>query len=251
MKTPAISIVTVCRNSGQELLAFSSSILSALGPQDEWVIQDGASEDGSVDFLRSLSDSRVRLTSYPDAGIYDAMNRATSRSTGDFVLILGADDRLRIHLDEARVFLQNSQMVFYGDVWRVTSRDRFAGAFDGAKLARTNICQQAIFYPRTAFAGRAFDLRYTQQADWVFNMDCFADPALTFQYIPLLVADFAQGGVSSLNMDDTFQRDYRRLLRKHFSFRQRWCPELASFLSDVFRSLPGVSPPRQTPARAR
>ena len=251
MNAPAISVVTVCRNPGQDLPAPAASVRAALGAGDEWVVQDGASTDGTAEFLRGLADARVRSESRPDGGIYDAMNRAAARAQGDFLLFLGADDRLRIRLDEARGFLQDARTVYYGDVWRTATGDRYAGAFDGAKLARTNICQQAIFYPRAAFAGRAFDVRYPQQADWVFNMDCFADSALKFEYVPLLVADYAQGGASSLRMDEAFQRDYRRLLKKYFPFRQRWRPALASALAEFYRALPGVPAPRQTPARAR
>ncbi|MGD9781184.1 MAG: glycosyltransferase [Kiritimatiellia bacterium] len=251
MNLPAISVVTVCRNSAKELPAAAASVLGALGAGDEWVVQDGASTDGSAEFLRGLGDPRLRLETRPDGGIYDALNRAAARAKGDFLLFLGADDRLRIRLDEARSFLKDARTVYYGDVWRTATGDRYAGAFDGAKLARTNICQQAVFYPRAAFEKRTFDVRYAQQADWAFNMDCFADSSLKFEYLPLLVADYAQGGASSTRMDEVFQREYRRLLKKYFPFRQRWRPALASALSDVFRALPGVPAPRQTPARAK
>ncbi len=249
MNAPAISIVTACRNARAELSATAATVLAALGPQDEWVLQDGASTDGTREFLAKLTDERVRVESAPDQGIYDALNRAVTRARGDYLLILGTDDRPRLRLDEIRPFLQDDHTVYYGDVWRTMSADFYAGPFDGAKLARTNICQQAILYPRAAFAGRAFDLRYRQQADWAFNMACFADPQLRFEYMPLRVADYAQGGASSQRMDEAFQRDYRRLLKTHFPWRQRWRPALASWLSDLFRALPGVPPPRQTPAR--
>ena len=250
MSEVRISLVTVCRNSMKEWPSLAASVLPLLGRRDEWVVQDGASTDGSADYIRTLADSRVKAESRPDGGIYSAMNRSMDRASGEFILFLGADDRLRIHLDEARGFLANPRTVYYGDVWRTASQDRYAGEFDGAKLARTNICQQAIFYPKAAFAGRRFDERYAQQADWVFNMDCFADPSLEFVYLDLLVADYAQGGASSLRMDGAFQRDYRKLLQKYFSFRQRWNPSFLSALSGFYRALPGVPPPCQTPARS-
>ncbi len=251
MNAPSISVVTACRNSEKDLPAAAASVLAALGPGDEWVVQDGASADGSVGYLRGLGDARLRLESRADRGTYDAMNRATERVSGDFILFLGADDRLRIRLDEARGFLGDSRTVYYGDVWRTLTADRYAGEFDGTKLARTNICQQAIFYPRAAFENRKFDVRYPLQGDWVFNMDCFADPSLKFEYLPLIVADYAQAGASSSRMDEAFQKDYRRLLKKYFSLRERWRPSLLSTLSDVYRALPGVPAPRQTPARAK
>ena len=251
MNAPGISVITVCRNARKELPGAANSVLTALGAQDEWVVQDGASTDGSQVILAGLEDARVHVESQPDGGIYDALNQATARACGDFMLILGADDRLRLRLDEVRPRLQDAHTVYYGDVLRMVTGDRYAGFFNGAKLARTNICQQAVFYPRAVFAGRSFDVRYRQQADWVFNMDCFADPTLKFEYLPLIIADYAQGGASSLRLDDAFQRDYLDLLKKYFTFRQRWRPALASVMGRLFRSLPGIPPPRQTPARKR
>ncbi|MEI7436094.1 MAG: glycosyltransferase [bacterium] len=251
MNGTSISVITVCRNSHRDIQEAAVSVLPALGAKDEWVVQDGASTDGTVEFLRGIGDPRLRAESRSDGGIYDAMNRAAERAAGNFFLFLGADDRLKIHLDEVRGYLKNARAIYYGDVWRMNTGDRYAGVFDSAKLARTNICQQAIFYPKTAFDGREFDVHYTRQADWVFNMACFTDPSLKFEYVPLLMAEYAQGGASSIEMDEAFQRDYRRLLKKHFSFRQRWRPALLSALSDLCRALPGVPSPRQTPARSR
>ncbi len=251
MKGTSISVITVCRNAHRDIPEAAVSVLAALGAEDEWVVQDGASTDGTAELLSGLGDPRVRWESRPDSGIYDAMNRAAERAAGDFLLFLGSDDRLKIHLDEARGNLNDARTLYYGDVWRAVTGDRYAGTFDGAKLARTNICQQAIFYPRTAFDGRKFDTRYALQADWVFNMECFADQSLKFAHIPLLVAEYAQVGASSIAMDEAFQRDYRRLLKRHFSFRQRWKPSLLNTLSNLYHALPGVPPPRQTTARAK
>ena len=52
-----------------------------------------------------------------DQGIYDALNKAVRRAQGDFLLILGADDRLRLPLDELRPLLRDDRTVYY-DVWR-------------------------------------------------------------------------------------------------------------------------------------
>ncbi len=251
MNSPSVSIVTVCRNAVDELPLAAESVLRALGDADEWVVQDGASTDGSMEVLQRLDDARVHVQRCADDGIYDAMNRALRRAAGDFLLFLGADDRLQVRIDELRGVLKDAATVYYGDVWRSASADRYAGVFDGAKLARTNICHQAIFYPRSVFSARRFDTRYRLQADWVLNMDCFADPSLRFEYIDRVIATYGQQGQSSFLMDDAFQRDYRRLLKTYFTWNQRWRPILLHRLAELYRSLPGVPAARQKPARGR
>ena len=249
ISAPTISVVTVCLNSRAEVETLSTSVLPTLGAKDEWVIQDGGSNDGTVEFINELDDRRIKPVSRSDAGIYDAMNQAAVRSSGDYLIFLGSDDKLRIKLDDVRTYLVCPRTVYYGDVWRPISQDRYAGEFNAKKLARTNICQQAIFYPRNAFAKRKFETRYTRQADWVFNMNCFADPNLRFEYIPLLIADYGETGVSSTSFDGEFQKDYRRLLRRYFDLGQRWQPSLLHLLSTIYRSLPGVPPAWQRLAR--
>jgi glycosyltransferase involved in cell wall biosynthesis len=70
------------------------SVLQQLDRDDEIVIQDGESTDGTLEVLLGISaqDSRVVLVSEPDSGQSDALNRALARASGDYVLWLNADD---------------------------------------------------------------------------------------------------------------------------------------------------------------
>lgn len=62
----------------------------------EHIIQDGASTDGTVEFIQGLiADApRTRLISAPDQGLYDAMNRGVEAARGEYVLFLNSDDSL-------------------------------------------------------------------------------------------------------------------------------------------------------------
>jgi glycosyltransferase involved in cell wall biosynthesis len=67
-----------------------------MGSDDELIVQDGGSTDGSADILRDLSsrDPRVKFESAPDDGQSDALNRGLARATGDWIVWLNADDVL-------------------------------------------------------------------------------------------------------------------------------------------------------------
>jgi len=54
---------------------------------------DGASSDGTLDWLEALNDERVTWRSEPDAGIYDAMNKGIDRTRGEIVVFLNSADR--------------------------------------------------------------------------------------------------------------------------------------------------------------
>ena len=95
---------------------------------------------------------------------------------------------------------------------------RYDGPFSGGKLARKNICQQAIFYPRAVFEKYQFDPRYRVLADWALNMRCRGDREFRFRYLPAVIAEYNDStGVSSRQRDREFQSAYLGLVFANFS----------------------------------
>ncbi|MEQ1620720.1 MAG: glycosyltransferase [Methylococcales bacterium] len=90
----SISIITATYNAAEVLPRLISSLRSQTDKDFEWVISDGASTDGTVEIAQSARDLNLVLDSRPDFGIYDALNRAIQLSTGEYYLVLGADDLL-------------------------------------------------------------------------------------------------------------------------------------------------------------
>jgi len=87
------SIVTPSFNGLRYLTQTADSILSQAGPFDlEWVVVDGGSTDGTVDFLRSLTDDRVRWVSEADRGQSHAINKGFATAGGEVVAWLNTDD---------------------------------------------------------------------------------------------------------------------------------------------------------------
>ncbi|MCM2332929.1 MAG: glycosyltransferase [Anaeromyxobacteraceae bacterium] len=214
---PSITVVTVVKNAVAELPRCLESVSRQRYPRLEHLVVDGASTDGTAELLRRAAGGRLRFVSEPDQGIYDAMNKAVDLATGDFLLFLGADDLLRADLLEVAPLLSDPLAVYYGDAWLVGASRRYDGPFDGRKLAYQNICHQAIFYPRAVFERHRFDLRYRVLADWELNMRCFSDPALRLEWLPVVVADYEdRRGVSIQERDLALERDYLRLVWRHF-----------------------------------
>lgn len=217
--TPRITIVTVVRNGAATLERCLQSVAVQRYPALEHLVVDGASTDGTLALLREAGPP-VRWISEPDQGVYDAMNKAVRLATGDFIVFLGADDALLADLASVAPRLVDAGTIYYGDAYWTSGHRLYDGPFDAFKLARRNICHQAMFFPRRVFERHAFDLRYRLQADWELNMRCFADPELRFQYLPVLVARYNDlDGASSRGRDLALEADYPRLLRAHFPLR--------------------------------
>jgi glycosyltransferase involved in cell wall biosynthesis len=217
---PSITVVTVVKDAVADLPRCLESVARQRYPRLEHLVVDGASTDGTVELLRRAAGARLRFVSEPDEGLYHAMNKAIGLARGDFILFLGADDALRADLADVAPRLVDPATVYYGDAWFTGAGQARYGPFDAARLARHNVCHQAVFYPRAALARHRFDLRYRWLADWELNMRCFADPALRFEHLPVVVADYEdRRGLSSTQRDLALERDYLRLVWRHFPWR--------------------------------
>lgn len=90
-----ISVITVCYNSAATLKDTLESVLLQTYPDVEYIVVDGASNDGTVKLIEHYAprfSGRLRWISEPDKGIYDAMNKGIRMATGDVIGFLNADD---------------------------------------------------------------------------------------------------------------------------------------------------------------
>jgi glycosyltransferase involved in cell wall biosynthesis len=88
-----LSIVTATLNAASQLPGLIASLRAQTDREFEWVVADGASGDGTHELLQSIADLRIVITSKPDFGTYDALNRAIEGASGDYYVVAGADDR--------------------------------------------------------------------------------------------------------------------------------------------------------------
>ena len=87
-----ISIITVCYNSVDTIEDTIKSVISqTVFDKIEYIIIDGASDDGTLDILNKYK-YFFKLISQKDNGIYDAMNKGIELSNGKIIGIINSDD---------------------------------------------------------------------------------------------------------------------------------------------------------------
>lgn len=114
-----ISIITVTYNSAATIAGCIASVNDQTYPDVEHIVVDGASQDQTVEIIRSLPNRVTTLISEPDQGMYDAMNKGIMAATGDVVGILNSDDYFTSPgvLDAvARTFSANHTGAVIGDI---------------------------------------------------------------------------------------------------------------------------------------
>lgn len=209
--TPKITIITVSLNSIKTIENTIHSVLSQDYDNLEYIIQDGNSTDGTIDLIKKYS--RIKLYVESDSGIYDAMNRAKNKATGDFLLFLGADDLLSSNdvLSRVAKSMSNTDSVHYGNVLRLRSCQKYDGKFNKLKWGYKNICHQAIFYPRCIYLNCDYSLEYKLVSDWVYNLDLISKN-VKFIYIDEIIAQYNDiDGISSTKVDNLFLERRKQL----------------------------------------
>lgn len=87
-----LTVITVCSRAGGKLKATAECILRQTWTELEYLVIDGGSEDGTLEYLE---ESRIRFQergmafrylSEPDQGIYDAMNKSVRMASGQWLL---------------------------------------------------------------------------------------------------------------------------------------------------------------------
>lgn len=89
---PLISVVTVVYNGEAHLEQTILSVLEQEYDNVEYIIIDGGSTDGTLGIIKKYEEAIDYWVSEPDGGIYDAMNKGISLSTGEYIAFLNADD---------------------------------------------------------------------------------------------------------------------------------------------------------------
>ncbi|MEP6756559.1 MAG: glycosyltransferase, partial [Chthonomonadales bacterium] len=83
---PLVSIVVVVYRDRAEVGALVENLAPFRSRDLEVIIIDGASDDGTVEFLSTNSDQIDFWLSEPDNGIYHAMNKGLAKASGEYIL---------------------------------------------------------------------------------------------------------------------------------------------------------------------
>jgi len=213
----SITIVTVVLNAVATIEESIQSVLRMKTPQLEYIVLDGGSSDGTLEVLVRYSSEFSYWESKKDSGIYHAMNRGLSLATGDWLLFLGSDDFLVSDIDRiGKSYFSDERALYYGNVIMKSSGKSYSGKVSRAKILTQNICQQAIFYPRSYYSNHSFDVRYPIAADYAYNLKIFGNSDNSCVHIPVSVALFDDSGVSSRKTDLTFRKDKFGLICSYF-----------------------------------
>ena len=202
LNLPRISILTVTRENLLGLRRTMESIFEQSLQPAEIIVVDGASTDGTADYLGTFG-AKIQWLSEPDAGISDAFNKALQKATGDWVIFLNSGDRFA----EASTLAtcQTILSALSSDIGVLCGRARYLDTSnipvmeihsDPECLERyCSIAHQATFVRRDLHSHYLFNMQLNNGMD--YDLWLRLRNVTKFQVFDLLVSNCEWGGVST------------------------------------------------------
>lgn len=223
---PLVSVVTVCFNSAAHLAEAMESVLAQSYEAIEYVVVDGGSTDGTLEIIRSFEErfaGRLKWTSEPDGGIYDAMNKGIARCTGELIGLLNSDDAYLpdaiARIADAYVAAPDAGAVF-GDVDIVDESGtllRTQVAYvpaAGTIPAHMPMCHQSLFVATRVYKELGtYDTAYRILADYDFVLRLL-QRGVRLLHVPGAVARFRTGGACNTDTERS-NRERERIRVAH------------------------------------
>jgi len=204
---PLVSYITVVRNAVKTLERTLESVRAQQWPAVEHIVVDGLSDDGTWEIVERHAASLDYCVSEPDAGLYDALNKAVPLARGQLICVLNADDWLTPEAAAvaARSYLQagpaRSRIVMTAAWVEHTNSHRslwIPQRLDlGAWLTLANVCHNGVYATRGAYEDSgpyATNLRIAADTRWL--MHC-VDAGVELQSIDEPTVHYVLGGLSS------------------------------------------------------
>ena len=90
--TPIISVVIPVYNGAKTIKETIESVLEQTYQDFEIIAIDDGSQDNTLAVIDSIQNQRIKVFSYPNAGVSASRNRGFARARGEFIAFLDADD---------------------------------------------------------------------------------------------------------------------------------------------------------------
>lgn len=266
-----LTIITINYNNASGLQKTMESVLAQTCNDFEFIIVDGASTDGSVEFLEKnhskLKTLNSKLITEPDTGIYNAMNKGIRMATGDYIHFLNSGDWL---VDENVVKDVLDSIpdcdIFVGNVVQIfeNGKKRYCKNVEEVSLMtfyKSTIQHTSAYIKRELFnTFGLYDESLKIVSDWKWYLQVAGLNKADVRFTERYISCFDMSGISSVNKQlDKLERrkvleelipkpilaDYDKYsfdiiqmnrLRKHpFIYKMVWFVERVLFKLDKWR----------------
>ena len=204
-----VSIITVCYNSEATIEDTLRSVTEQNYTDIEYIVVDGGSSDKTLSIIERYKNKIAKFVSEKDDGMYFAINKAISLTTGDVVGMLHADDLYPNSGILSRIvkeFESKKADSVYGDLQYVSRentgkvvRNWKSGAYNPKLFLKGWMPPHPTFFVKRKCYSQfgVFNTLFTQAADYELMLRFLYKHKISSSYIPDVLVKMRAGGVSN------------------------------------------------------
>ena len=224
-----LSIITICYNDLLGLKITVPTVLSQTYKNFQWIVIDGASKDGSKEYLDQIANYIATNTDFSeliftyisesDTGIYNAMNKGVSFATGEYCLFLNAGDIFCSSKSLDRAYKRRWKADIISCDEFVLSTKKYWDYIQAPRIVTFHRILKGYLPHQTTFIRKNLLLMYPYRedyrivADWAFWWDTLVANNYTYQHMAFPLAAFDCTGISSTNHEKNQAERLRYLLQ--------------------------------------
>lgn len=215
-----LSIITITYNNLVGLRKTADSVLEQTVSDFEWIIIDGASTDGTKEYLAAklqFTNCKLQIISEPDRGIYNAMNKGIRLAQGEYIQILNAGDclaaadvteRMLNALTEQTAKAGQPIDILYGNMLKVDGKGKLIGKsgyteYSLRQFYSSTLNHDCAYIRRALFDDDHYGL-YDESlrivSDWKWYLQAIGLGKVRPVYADIDVTIFDGGGISETNL---------------------------------------------------
>ena len=204
-----VSIITTCYNRKGTIGDTIQSVLSQSYPDIEYIVIDGASQDGTMNIVSKYKDKIDIIVSEPDNGMYEAFNKGIKAATGDIIGLLHSDDlffnpnTVEHVVDEFRktdadliygngVYITNHGYPKVKRVYPATTHKKYYLYFGWIPLHTTIYVKRELFKKYGLY-----DTNYSIASDYEISLRWFTNPDIKKHFLDRYLVKMRMGGKST------------------------------------------------------
>jgi len=246
-----VSIITPAFNAESVLPVAVATVLKQSFQAWELIIIDDGSTDRTGDYLRSLTDPRIKVISQANRGVSSARNAGLDVASGEFLTFLDADDalpeeslatRVKYFDSHPEMSVVDGRITIKDAALDATVRERFAGAA-GPYFPRLIRLDSSIFFGvavmvrRSAIGKTRFHVGLTHCEDLLFLLEAANRNRWIYGAVEESVYEYRTGTASAMSDLDGLERGYLYLFRRCQSLEDATSDELAYLYRRIRRIL--------------
>lgn len=218
-----VFVITVVLNDLEGIKKTAQSLLNQSDHDFRWIVQDGCSTDGTMEYLSLSSINFLELHSEKDDGIYHAMNKAFKRviNRSTHICFLNAGDEFlsnAIETFKSQIDYRTNKIVFSG--WNmIMENGSMFSLFPNLKTLtyKMSVCHEACLIPTELLERyEGYDTAFKYASDFNFFLRAKLD-GIEMYCVNKVLVNYYRGGASDVHFLDARMEIIRSLIKNRSS----------------------------------